>query len=91
MLYFHWDFQKAKMNSKKHGITFEEASSVFADPLSETFADSRHSIGEERFLIIGKSEQGLILVVAFTENDDIVRIISARKATKAECRYYENG
>ena len=76
---------------KKHDVSFKEAATIFGDPLAETFLDPDHSISEYRFITIGLSELGNILVVAFTEKNDIIRIISARKANKHEKKYYENG
>ena len=90
MLEFEWDLEKEKSNIKKHEVSFREAATVFADPLSDTFHDPDHSESEDRFLIIGLSEIGNMLVVAFTERNDIIRIITARKATKIERRHYEN-
>lgn len=91
MLKFEWDYTKAKANKKKHQITFQEASTIFFDPLSDTFYDPGHSIDENRYITIGMSEFMNILVVAYTYKNDIIRIVSARKATKRERRYYENG
>ena len=90
MLLFEWDPQKAKTNKQKHGVTFDEASSVFADTLSLTIHDPLHSRDEERFIIIGVSCKNRILTVVHTERGDNIRIISARKATKKEILYYEN-
>ena len=90
MINFEWDPKKAKINEKKHGISFKEAATVFSDPLSDTFYDPDHSDYEDRYLIIGTSEIGNVLVVAFIERNDIIRIISARKVTKQERKYYEN-
>ena len=85
---FTWDPAKADENLKKHGIDFREAATVFDDPLSTTFPDADHSTGERRFLIIGLSALGRILVVSHTEMDG-TRIISARAATRRERRFYE--
>ncbi len=90
-LYFEWDAKKAVQNIKKHGVSFEEASTVFGDALSLTIPDPLSSIGEERFLIIGSSRFGKSLVVAHTEKEDTIRIISARPATSRERRMYEEG
>jgi len=84
-----WDKKKAKENEKKHGISFEEASTVFGDPLSLTIDDPLHSIGEERFVIIGVSHLNRLLVVVHTERKDKIRIISARPVTTHERRNYE--
>lgn len=90
MLSFEWDNKKAVSNQQKHGITFDEASTVFADTLSLTIHDPLHSENEERFTIIGVSHKNHVLIVIHTEMDDNVRIISARKATKNERLYYES-
>ena len=90
MLLFEWDKQKALNNEKKHGITFDEASTVFADPLSLTIHDPLHSKIEDRFVIIGVSYRNSMLIVVHTERGDKIRIISARKATKKERTYYES-
>jgi hypothetical protein len=86
---FAWDKKKASRNLVKHSISFEEATTVFGDPLSNTFPDQDHSIAEQRFVIIGLSEQGRILVVAHTDEGELVRIISAREATHGERKSYE--
>jgi len=86
---FEWDEQKAHANLTKHGISFEEAVTVFGDPLSDTFPDPDHSLNEHRFIILGSSDSGKILVVAHTDIDATVRIISAREATATERKAYE--
>ncbi len=86
---FTWDPKKAKENLKKHGVDFREAATVFGDTLSTTFPDAVHSTGERRFLIIGMSALGRILVVSHTEAADNIRIISARTATRRERKFYE--
>jgi uncharacterized DUF497 family protein len=86
---FTWDLNKAEENLMAHGVDFREAATVFADPLSTTFPDVDHSIGERRFLIIGMSALNRILVVSHTETGDTIRIISARTATRRERRFYE--
>ena len=86
---FTWDPNKAEENLTAHGVDFREAATVFDDPLSTTFPDSDHSVGERRFLIIGLSARGRILVVSHTETGDTIRIISARSATRRERRFYE--
>ena len=86
---FTWDSKKAGENLKKHHVDFREAASVFNDPLSTTFPDDDHSLTEHRFLVIGMSAIGRILVVSHTENGDTIRIISARIATRHERRFYE--
>jgi len=88
---FAWDQKKASRNLVKHSISFEEAATVFGDPLSNTFPDQDHSIEERRFVIIGLSDQGRILVVAHTDDGELVRIISAREATHGERKSYEEG
>jgi uncharacterized protein len=86
---FTWDPNKAEENLKAHGVDFREAATVFDDPLSTTFPDPDHSIGERRFLIIGMSALSRILVVSHIETGDTIRIISARTATRRERRFYE--
>ena len=86
---FEWDTEKEKTNSEKHAVTFPEAATVFGDPLSMTYPDPDHSVGEYRFIIIGISLSGKALVVGHTDRDDRTRIIYARKATRAERRFYE--
>jgi uncharacterized protein len=90
-LLFEWDQKKARRNIKMHGISFDEASTAFRDPLSRTIADPLHSKGEERLVLLGESLRGRLLVVVHTERGDRVRIISARLATNKErLRYEEN-
>jgi uncharacterized DUF497 family protein len=86
---FAWNEKKAAGNLVKHGISFEEATTVFDDPLSNAFPDTDHSVEEQRFVIIGSSEQGRILVVAHTDDGELVRLISAREATHGERESYE--
>lgn len=86
---FEWDESKAYINSRKHGVTFWEASEVFCDDLSSFVADPDHSEGEGRFLLFGRSQGGKYLVVSFTERSEIIRIISARRMTPAERKAYE--
>lgn len=88
---FEWDPVKAEANGHKHGVSFEEAATVFADALSWTVADPAHSVSEQRFVTFGRSIEGRALVVAHTDRDDAVRIISARNMTPAERRAYEQG
>jgi uncharacterized protein len=88
---FEWNPQKAEINSKKHGVSFEEASSVFGDMLSVTYPDPKHSINEERFIMIGLSDKQRVLVISHIYRGETVRIISARSATKLEQRFYEYG
>ena len=88
---FVWDNNKAESNALKHGITFEEAVTVFADPYLQFTEDSQHSQGEQREWAIGEAENGAIVVVVFTMRGQQMRIISARRATKRECQRYESG
>lgn len=88
---FQWDSAKARKNLRKHGVTFEEAASIFYDPLAVTGVDPDHSEDEERMVTFGRSPTGQLLVVAHTERDDAIRIISARVATQHERRIYEEG
>ena len=88
---FEWDQAKAAENLAKHGVSFEEAATVFRDTLSATGTDPDHSVGEERFIIFGVSTSGRLLAVAHTEHGDIIRIISARLATSGERIIYEEG
>ena len=86
-----WDARKAATNLRKHGVSFEEASSVFFDPLAATGSDPDHSLSERRFVTFGVSSSGRLLVVAHAERADAIRIISARRATRAERKLYEEG
>ncbi|HEU0144070.1 MAG TPA: BrnT family toxin [Nitrososphaera sp.] len=86
---FEWDESKAAANLAKHGVSFEEAATVFGDPLSDTFDDPDHSIEERRFVIIGTSEKGRMLIVAHTDDGEVVRFISAREPTRVEREFYE--
>ena len=86
---FEWDEEKAKRNFKKHGVNFEEAKMVFNDPVSITIPDPLHSDNEQRFIDIGNTPKGRVLVVAYTERGSNIRIISCRKAVKREKREYE--
>jgi uncharacterized DUF497 family protein len=87
---FEWDATKAATNLAKHGVSFPEAMTVFGDPLEVTIPDPVHSTGEARFLSIGSSEGGRLLVVAYTEREGRVRVISAREAAPSERRQYES-
>ena len=89
MVRFEWDPDKARSNLEKHGVSFPEAATVLGDALAWTFPDPEHSIGEERFLTIGTSEQGNLVVVSHTDRGEAVRIISGRKVTRRERDYYE--
>ena len=88
-LAFEWDEKKSTQNLKKHGVSFEEASTVFGDPLSQTIHDPLHSEEEDRFVTLGESQRRRLLVVVFTDRDDRIRIISARAASRAERKDYE--
>ncbi len=87
---FEWDRKKAEINFNKHGISFDEASTVFSDPLAVIFDDPAHSFGEQREIIIGYSDQNKLILVCFTEkNNHIIRIFSSRLTTKKERKDYE--
>lgn len=88
---FEWDNQKSISNEKKHGVSFQEAITVFGDSLAISFNDPDHSLTESRFLMFGLSKLSRLLTVSFTERNNVVRIISAREITKSERRIYENG
>ena len=89
---FKWDPSKATANVRKHGVDFHEAATVLNDVLSTTYPDADHSsTGDARFVTIGMSERDQILVVAHTESNDTVRIITARRATRSERKFYEEG
>ena len=88
-LEFEWDPRKAELNLKEHGVSFDEATTVFRDTLSITIADPDHSDSEDRFVDIGMSHRRQLLVVSYTERKDRIRIISARPPTRAERKSYE--
>jgi uncharacterized DUF497 family protein len=88
---FEWDRNKADRNLSKHSVSFEEAKTVFEDPLYVDFYDPDHSEEEERYLIVGESHQGRLLIVSYTERGNIIRLISAREATRTERAVYEEG
>lgn len=88
---FAWDPKKAALNARKHGVSFEEASTTLRDTLAVTGSDPDHSLGESRFVSFGASKNGRLLVVSHTEEGDVIRIISARLATKQERKIYEEG
>ncbi len=90
-LIFEWDEIKAKANFKKHKVSFEEGKTIFNDPFLFTFPDDKHSTHEERFVNIGVSVQGRILILTHTERKGKIRIISCRKATPRERSFYEKG
>ena len=91
MIKFEWDKSKASSNKRKHGVTFEEAQSVFYDDFAIQFFDDENSDEEDRFLILGHSNQSRILLICHCEKDsgNLIRIISARKATTKECKLYQ--
>ncbi|MFH1859884.1 MAG: BrnT family toxin [bacterium] len=86
---FDWNPDKAESNLRKHGVTFEEASTVFGNPLSLLMKDPYHSVEEERYVLLGMSVHQRLLVVAFAERPPLTRLISARQSTRAERRKYE--
>lgn len=86
---FEWDESKKRSNLEKHGISFEEAQTIFENPLAAIFDDPQHSIGEIREIIIGHSSQNQLLLVSFPERCGVIRLISARLATRKESEDYE--
>ena len=88
-LHFEWGDNKARLNLRSHGIGFDEAATVFVDPLARIFDDETHSLEELREIVIGHSSDDRLLLVCFTERGDVIRIISARKATRKERNDYE--
>ncbi len=88
---FEWDENKAARNLLKHRVSFEEAKTVFDDPLYVDFYDPDHSDDEERYLIVGESNRGRLLIVSYTERGDVIRLISARVVTRSEREAYEEG
>jgi len=88
-LFFRWHSEKAAANLRKHGVSFIEAASVFRDPLSVTVSDPLHSAEEDRFVMIGRSDQDRTVVVVHLDLDTSIRIISARLATRRERKAYE--
>jgi len=88
---FDWDSTKAATNLSKHGVSFDEAKTVFDDQLYVDFYDPDHSDGEQRYIIIGQSQQGRLLMVSYTESNDTIRIISSREVTRTEREAYEEG
>jgi uncharacterized DUF497 family protein len=89
-LHFAWDESKATSNKGKQGVSFEEAVTVFADPLGRIYDDPDHSVEEDRFLLVGHSLEGRVLLVVHAERRDRIRIISARKPTARERKEYKN-
>ncbi len=88
---FAWDPIKAASNLRKHAVSFEEAATVFGDPLSETFDDPDHSVGERRFVIVGRSKNDRLLLISHSDDGQTVGIISARELTRSETKLYEEG
>ena len=88
---FDWDSLKATVNLSKHGVSFDEAKTVFDDPLYVDFYDPDHSGEEHRYIIIGQSQQGRLLIVSYMERNDTIRIISSREVTLTEREAYEEG
>jgi uncharacterized DUF497 family protein len=86
---FEWDPVKGRQNRRKHRVLFQEAASVFGDPLAITYPDPDHSSSEQRFITIGVSSAGRVLIVAHADRDENIRIISARKTTPGEREHYE--
>ncbi len=86
---FTWDFTKARANRQKHGVSFQEAVTMFADPLARVHDDPGHSGHERREIIVGHSAAGRLLLVSFTQRGQLVRLISARRATRHEHEDYE--
>lgn len=88
---FEWNREKAASNLSKHRVSFEEATTVFDDPFYVDFYDPDHSEDEERYLIVGESNQGRLLIVSYTERGNSIRLISAREVTRTEQAAYEEG
>ena len=88
---FEWDENKAEKNLLKHQVSFDEAKTVFDDPLYIDFYDPDHSVDEDRYLIVGQSNQERILIVSYTERANLIHLISAREATRQERKVYEEG
>jgi uncharacterized DUF497 family protein len=86
---FEWDPDKAALNRRKHRVSFHEAATVFGDPLAITYQDPDHSILEQRFITVGMSSSGRVLIVAHMDRDENIRIINARKTTPGERKHYE--
>ena len=86
---FEWDEAKAVANLAKHGVSFDEAKTVFDDPLYVDFYDPDHSVDEPRYIIIGTSRQGRLLILSYTERNSAIRLISARELTSTEREAYE--
>lgn len=90
-LNFEWNEEKAKANLKKHRVSFNEATTLFIDPFSVTIPDPDHSVSEQRYIDIGSSDKGRVLIVVYTERGSSIRIISCRKATSLERKLYKEG
>lgn len=90
-LKFEWDEEKARANLKNHRVSFDDATAVFSDPFSITIPDPDHSVDEQRYIDIGSSDRGRVLVVVYTERGRSIRIISCRRANRTERRHYEEG
>lgn len=88
---FEWSGDKARTNWLKHKVSFEEAKTVFDDPFYVDFYDPNHSDDEAHYLIVGKSNQSRLLIVSYTEREDLIRLISARELTRSERKAYEEG
>ena len=88
-LKFEWDRRKAVLNIKKHGVSFEDAATAFGDPLSVTIHDPKHSDDEDRFLLLGETQDKKLVVVAHTDRKDTIRLINARPATRQERKDHE--
>ena len=88
---FEWDGSKAAANLSRHGVSFDEAKTVFDDPVYVDFYDPDHSYDEHRYIIIGQSQRGRLLIVSYTERDNLLRLVSAREVTRGEREAYEEG
>jgi len=86
---FEWDPGKARQNRRKHRVSFQEAATVFGDPLAVTYPDPDHSVSEQRFITVGMSGAGRVLMLAHLDRNENIRIISARKTTRRERKHYE--
>jgi uncharacterized protein len=89
MVNFEWDPGKARQNRRKHRVSFQEAATVFGDPLAVTYPDPDHSTSEQRFITVGMSSAGRVLIVAHVDRGEHIRIISARQTTQRERKHYE--
>lgn len=89
MVNFEWDPGKARPNRRKHRVSFQEAATVFGDPLAVTYPDPDHSTSDQRFITVGMSSANRVLIVAHTDRNENIRIISARKTTQRERKHYE--